>query len=105
MQDHDIENLLRRYRPVGPPADLHARLAPARRAWPWAAAAAALLAITLGARAGIESVAAQVPTLPDPATQAIAELTRLLGGDAAARQTAELMILNQQMQRERAREP
>ena len=104
MQDHDIESALRRYRPVGPPAGLHARLAAPRRVWPWAAAAAALLAVTLGARAGIDSLASQVPTVPDPTELAVEDLTRLLGGDAPARQMAELIIVEQQMQRERSRE-
>jgi hypothetical protein len=48
MTEHDLEDLLRRYRPLGPPPELRARIAaaaaPAPRTWPWAAAAAALLA-------------------------------------------------------------
>lgn len=48
MTEHDLEDLLRRYRPVGPPPELRARIAAAAaaapRTWPWAAAAAALLA-------------------------------------------------------------
>ena len=104
MKDHDRESALRRYRPVGPPADLHARLAPPRRVWPWAAAAAALLAVTLGARAGIGNLASQVPTVPDPMARAVADLAQSLGGDAPARQMAELIIVEQQMQREGSRE-
>jgi hypothetical protein len=48
MNEPDVEDLLRRYRPVGPPPELRGRVVapvpPVRRAWPWAAAAAALLA-------------------------------------------------------------
>ena len=50
MNDDQIEALLRRVRPAGPPAELRARIVdaqrPARRAWPWAAAAAAALLMT-----------------------------------------------------------
>ena len=47
MNDEQIENLLRSVRPAGPPPDLRARIMSARqaRAWPWAAAAAALFAV------------------------------------------------------------
>ena len=48
MTDPELDELLRRYRPAAPPAELRARLiasaAPMPRTWPWAAAAAALLA-------------------------------------------------------------
>jgi hypothetical protein len=50
MNDDQLEDLLRRVRPSGPRADLRARIVSARRperAWPWAAAAAALLFVTL----------------------------------------------------------
>ena len=51
MNDDQLDDLFRRVRPAGPPPDLRARILsaqPARRAWPWAAAAAALLAIVVG---------------------------------------------------------
>ena len=41
MSDPELEDLLRRYRPAGPPPDLRARIvagpAPVPRTWPWAA--------------------------------------------------------------------
>ena len=51
MNDNELDDLLRRVRPAGPPPELRARILasrPARPAWPWAAAAAALLALTIG---------------------------------------------------------
>jgi hypothetical protein len=50
MTDDQLEQLLRASRPVGPPPELRARvviLRDVRRAWPWVAAAAALLALTI----------------------------------------------------------
>lgn len=49
MDDAQLEDLLRRVRPAGPPPRLRARIAERPRplrAWPWVAAAAALLIIT-----------------------------------------------------------
>lgn len=49
MDDAELEDLLGRVRPAGPPPGLRARIAERRRplrAWPWVAAAAALLVIT-----------------------------------------------------------
>jgi hypothetical protein len=48
MTDPELDDLLRRYRPAAPPPGLRARVldgdaVDTRRAWPWAAAAAALL--------------------------------------------------------------
>lgn len=46
----DVENLLRRYRPVGPPPELRARVAGRRSTsgdWVWLAAAAALAVVTV----------------------------------------------------------
>lgn len=54
MTDPELEDLLRRYRPVGPSSDLRARIlgdtAPVGRTWPWAVAAAMLLAAVCGLR-------------------------------------------------------
>jgi hypothetical protein len=51
MNDDQLEDLLRRVRPAGPPPALRSRILasrPARPAWPWAAAAAALLLTVVG---------------------------------------------------------
>src|SRR5687768_14496684 len=100
MTDHDIEQMLRRHRPAGPPPELRARIfqpAPDEgRLWPWAAAAAALLATTIGFHAASASLRSKVPV---PAgTVAVDDRERLieaLGGDDIARARAEFMIAEQ----------
>ena len=50
MTDEQLEELLRGVRVGGPPPELRSRvvtLRPASRAWPWMAAAAALVALTV----------------------------------------------------------
>jgi hypothetical protein len=86
MTDPEIEDLLRRYRPAGPPPDLRGRVmteaAPVGRTWPWAAAAAVLLATVVGLnlaaehtyddlRQGVLQTANTVPPLSplDPALE------------------------------------
>jgi hypothetical protein len=55
MTDPELEDLLRRYQPAGPPAALRARIlgdtTPVGRTWPWAVAAAVLLATVVGTHA------------------------------------------------------
>ena len=107
MNDPDIEDLLRRYRPVGPPADLRARILSASRAhrvWPWASAAAALLAsaLALHLAAGHATARVDPKPAPEPAVRAIDDLTEMLGGDTAARRLAEFIMVEEQMRRERA---
>ena len=111
MTEHDVEDLLRRVRPVGPPAELRLRIeqeaarpVPAPRAWPWAAAAAALLLLTAGLRVEVNRLESRVEVPPDPAIAIVDDLTERLGGDAAARRQAVLMVLEQQMRAERAAE-
>ncbi|MEO7273921.1 MAG: hypothetical protein ABI211_18135 [Vicinamibacterales bacterium] len=73
--DHDLEAALRRYRPAAQTSELRARvLTPAtqaRRTWPWAVAAAALLAIAVGFSAAGGRVA------PAPADESGAALARV----------------------------
>ena len=85
MKDEEIEALLGRYRPIARTGEL--RLGRAPRAWPWAMAAAALLAITIGLHAGVSP--APEPPLDQARVQAIADQ---LGGGPIARIVAESMV-------------
>ena len=101
----DVEELLRRYRPIDPPAELRMRIlaglreARVPRAWPWAVAAAALLVVTFGLHiAGdretrrMDTAIATMPTTAATRARAVEDLAEMLGGDAAARQVAELRV-------------
>ena len=97
------EDLLRKYRPVGPPADLRARvLVPERAAWPWAVAAAALFAIIAGFHGATRTLGhaidvARPPTI-EPATR-VAHITDELGGGELARREATLIVLEEEIER------
>jgi hypothetical protein len=108
--DGSIEALLRRYRPVDPPAELRTRILaslrepPVRRAWPWMAAAAALLALTLASHAAVGRETAKADPAMRPAAETRAraadELTEMLGGDDDARRLAEFILVQQAVRRE-----
>jgi hypothetical protein len=111
MHDRDVERLLRRYRPADPAQSLDERIAglagaPTRReprAWPWAAAAAALLAITVGLHASVRSPANEPST--DPGfTEDVSSLAAEFGGAPAAHRLAESMLLREAAERERQQE-
>jgi hypothetical protein len=107
MKDSDIEDLLRRYRPVGPAASLRERVVAAgapRRIWPWAGAAAALLVSFLGFRAaaGYELRSADVSPESALAVSPADDLAELLGGDAAARELAALIVVEHEFLKETA---
>lgn len=107
MNDSDIEDLLRKYRPVGPPPRLRARILSAQnapRVWPWASAAAALLASALALHFAVrhETAAADPRMATDPAVHVVENLTDMFGGDAAARRMAEFVLLQQQVRSEGA---
>ena len=90
------EALLRKYRPVGPPPRLRARLVEGdARAWPWAAAAAALLAMGVGlhaaTRAGADATSVGIDlgiTIEDR----VRYLTQMMGGSEEARRLAVLRV-------------
>jgi len=100
MDDLEIEDLLRKVRPVEPPAQLRQRIlaAPlARRAWPWiGAAAAALIATTAFHLAfGYEVGRAGLSPTPDTETQVADGITKMFGGDDRARRMAEFIVMKQ----------
>jgi hypothetical protein len=96
----DLEQRLRRYRPIGPPADLRARVIstagmPAPRRWAWVpsatAAAAAVTFYVLSAGVRRDVVAELMKT--DPQRDAIVRaLAADLGGDEEARKVAARVI-------------
>jgi hypothetical protein len=105
MTDSEIEDLLRRHRPPGPPARLRARIVGVsahRRIWPWMSAAAALLVSALArhSAARSEATAADMKLEAAPAVRVADDLTDILGGDAAARRFAELLVAEQDIRSE-----
>jgi hypothetical protein len=94
MEDRDLENLLRRYRPAGPSDALFDQITKSpdhentKSSWPWAVAAAALLAISVGLHAAVASV-------PDPSAvvdaQRIQAISEELGGGPGSEVMAEWM--------------
>ena len=109
MDDPEIEALLRQYRPAAPATALGDRISQSAnhqvaqspdspRTWPWAVAAAALLAISLGLQATPRAANAGQPDGPDPQRmQAVAEA---LGPTAGNRTVAE-WIVRQEMRADR----
>ena len=103
MNDDEIERRLRGTRPIGPSPELRARIfarRPQKRAWPWAVAAAALLALTtllqVGATAARQGVrAAAAAASPDAESELFAAL-RETGGLSEAE--ARLVAMTQQME-------
>ena len=97
------QDLLRKYRPVGPPADLRSRiLVPERAAWPWAVAAAVLMAVTLGFHAATGALNAPNGTAyedPPGVDQRIAYGTTALGGGDEARRVATLIVMEEEVRR------
>lgn len=107
MKDSEIEDLLRRYRPAGPPAEMRQRiLAPDRtpRIWLWTSAAAALLisGLTLQLAARNEVAGADLNLGPSAVTRVTDDLTNMLGGDLHARDLAEFIVVEQQVHSETA---
>lgn len=70
--------------------------------WPWAAAAAALLATTLGLQnaAAIATSGANIAPVMDARAEAVAALAEALGGGTGASELAG-QIIDQQMRRDR----
>jgi hypothetical protein len=109
MQDRDIEALLRQYRPAGPARELGDRISQSPihqiaqspdspRTWPWAVAAAALLAISLGLHVTPRAANDGQPDGPDP--QRVQAVAAALGPTAGNRMVAE-WIVRQEMRADR----
>lgn len=83
MNDDQMEDLLRRVRPAGPPVQLRARIVGAtarpRPAWPWIAAAAAALLMTATLQVAAAGLRQQLrPAVVTVAIDAEGELTSSL---------------------------
>ena len=103
MHESDVEQLLRRYQPAGPPPELETRIfAPARplRTWPWATAAAALLALTAGLHVATNRLADRAVPAAAETRPTVDDLTAAFGGGDEARRVAELILLEQQARAE-----
>jgi hypothetical protein len=92
-ENREIEELLSRYRPIGPRSELSDQISKfpdshfSKSTWPWAVAAAALLAITVGLHAA--AVVGEGPKGPiDPRP-----LARQLGDDDLAYSVAQLTLM------------
>ncbi len=84
MNDNEIEAMLQRYRPVTRLPDFPITRLP--RTWPWAVAAAALLAITVGLHGAVVPAPNNSSLVDGTRVQAIAEE---LGGGPGSRIMAE----------------
>lgn len=105
MKDSEIEDLLRKFRPVGPPLELRQWLFTTTSVpivWPWVSAAIALLvsglAFQLAARH--TTVSAHVNLGPSAMTRVTEDLADMLGGDLRARTMAEFIAVEQQVHSE-----
>jgi hypothetical protein len=92
----EIEEIVRRYRPPDPPRDLRDRIMSARieargRVWPWAVAAAALLATVLTLYTG-SAVSASTDPSVEVANHEMVELNERLGTDVTARDMANWIV-------------
>jgi hypothetical protein len=102
MSDDDILGRLRQVRPAGPPPGLRARVlgaADRRRTWPWALAAAAVLAVAMSLQAAAGRIYQRTGELVVPATGSVSELDALaaaLGGEQALLERAEQWTAEQQ---------
>ena len=78
LNEPEFENLLRRYRPSDPPSGLRERIVlvpTSRPVWPWAAAAAALLASVMTLTMATERAAGRIDLGLDQSAVQVGELT------------------------------
>ena len=106
----ELETLLRRYRPVGPPPDLRARVIgrrPSTGDWAWLAAAAALAVVTVLLRTSASNamLTALQTTDEAPQTAVVRALAASLDPEEHAGVLAETIILQEQVRAAHAGTP
>ena len=105
----DLETLLRRYRPVGPPPELRARAVGRRSAfgdWAWLAAAAALAVVTVFLRTSEgNTLAASLQPIEEPHAAIVRSLAASLESEEHAYVLAETIILQEQVRAAHAGTP
>ena len=95
MDEDKVRELLDRYRPAGPPPELRRlalRPAAPDRVWPWAAAAAVLLAATVAIHFATTDA---IRRLAPPTVDTTSALAEAMGGDEDARRAARLIVAEQ----------
>ena len=106
----DIEKLIRRYRPVGPPPGLRGRVIGRRSStadWAWPAAAAALAVVTVLLRAGASNamLTALQPVDAAPQTAIVQALAASLESEEHAYVLAETIVLQERVRAAHAGTP
>lgn len=95
MDEDKVRELLDRYRPAGPPPELRRlalRPAAPDRIWPWAAAAAVLLAATVAIHFATSDA---IRRLALPTVDTTSALAEAMGGDEEARNVARAIVAEQ----------
>lgn len=105
MEDDDILSSVRRYRPVGPPPRLRSRVVQVKspaRTWPWAVAAAALLALSIALNTGARKIDGDTALLVPAGVPAVDPFDGL---PEALRATAEREAFLMRLEQGESREP
>jgi hypothetical protein len=98
MTDDEVQDFLRGVQPTGPRPELRARIFAPRqmRIWPWAAAAAVLLAATVSLYTTANRLTVAAVDTSDPTDETVAALAEMLGDGAESRAIAELILAMEQ---------
>ena len=111
MNDEQLDPLLRRVRPAGPPDRVRARILdaarPVGRGWTWWLATAAMLAVVIGGHIMADRLQGRIAAAVAPATPAgggdLAALRDAVGGNEQLLQAA--TVWNAEEQRQQQQEP
>jgi hypothetical protein len=104
-EDLEVDPYLRQFRPVGPEPALRARILSAacgRRAWPWIAAAAALLCVSVALHDALDRRAAMIQGTPEaPLLGArVDRITNLLDAGEESRRIATFIVTADEIARQ-----